>query len=228
MSGSGPSHRVAKTAAVCALLGLSTSVIVAWTLSTWPVLLRRNVTAVRLADWQSHTCQHIRSVGVDTAFIVWQPGMRLNDPALEFGWDERYDAMPRWSEFPPADPTTALTETGESRLVCRAGWPLRCVNGASGGPTTLPDRRWFRGMIRVPHPTRAGELQLPIAPMWLGMIVNSIVFALAWYVLLPPFGPRALRSWRRGRRGLCPGCGYDLQRVEGPRCPECGREGAEG
>jgi len=33
---------------------------------------------------------------------------------------------------------------------------------------------------------------------------------------------RTRRKWDRWRKGLCPGCGYDL-RMQNDRCPECGR-----
>ena len=36
---------------------------------------------------------------------------------------------------------------------------------------------------------------------------------------------RLVRRARRARRGLCPGCGYDLRATEG-RCPECGETAA--
>lgn len=50
-----------------------------------------------------------------------------------------------------------------------------------------------------------------------------------WFLVLAllPLPARAFREtwviWRRGRRGLCLGCGYDIRASTG-RCPECGRE----
>ena len=52
-------------------------------------------------------------------------------------------------------------------------------------------------------------------PYWFPLAVTSV-----------PAGvmvARMIRRFSRRRRGLCPGCGYDL-RAGGDRCPECGEE----
>jgi len=61
---------------------------------------------------------------------------------------------------------------------------------------------------------------LPIVPLWRGFAINSLVFALMLFapLMLVP----ALRSVRRGRRGRCLECGYDLAGLA--KCPECGTE----
>jgi hypothetical protein len=51
-------------------------------------------------------------------------------------------------------------------------------------------------------------------PLWPIALVTAIAPAL-WL-------KRALRDWRRRRRGLCVACGYDMRGLDGRRCPECG------
>jgi hypothetical protein len=62
--------------------------------------------------------------------------------------------------------------------------------------------------------------QLPLAPVWTGLVVNTAVFAALWWVVL--LIPGGLVRIARGRRGACPSCGYDLRGSLDRRCPECG------
>jgi len=67
-----------------------------------------------------------------------------------------------------------------------------------------------------------------------GITVRQLEFGIPWWfpvaLLIAPRLERLERRclaarWirRRRRRGLCPGCGYDL-RASSERCPECGRQ----
>jgi hypothetical protein len=60
---------------------------------------------------------------------------------------------------------------------------------------------------------------------------NTFVLFPLWPILLAVGLPtavmvrkkcKAVRRARRQRRGLCPGCGYDVSHSESTRCPECG------
>jgi|GEM_PF-3319102 len=60
----------------------------------------------------------------------------------------------------------------------------------------------------------------PFSPVFPGVIINTLLFALPWYALF--FGIGAARRWNRCRRGLCPRCAYDLAGNTTGVCPECG------
>ncbi len=70
----------------------------------------------------------------------------------------------------------------------------------------------------LPIPIVGGAVTVPWRPIWFGLIVNSLVYALGLClaVRLVKHLPRVART----RRGLCLRCGYDLAGLE--RCPECG------
>jgi hypothetical protein len=64
---------------------------------------------------------------------------------------------------------------------------------------------------------------LPLWAFWPGLIADSAIFALLWWLAL--FAPGAFRRTLRRRRGQCSACGYDLRgNPPSAPCPECGRE----
>ncbi len=81
----------------------------------------------------------------------------------------------------------------------------------------------FLDGMPLPSVLQHGDLKntlLPVAPIWLGFLANTLLYAaLAWCML---FAPGEARRWRRRKRGACQKCGYDLKRIAGV-CPECGR-----
>lgn len=62
---------------------------------------------------------------------------------------------------------------------------------------------------------------LPLLPIWPGLILNTLIYAAALWLLT--LGPIRLRRALRARKGHCPQCGYDLNNLEAQRCPECGK-----
>jgi hypothetical protein len=107
----------------------------------------------------------------------------------------------------------------------RYGLPFRAVEGGSfvlvGGDQHMSEftvaslelsdalrRRWFTADICF----------LPAQPVWHGMILNTLVYALLlWLLFLAPFTAR--RMIRR-RRGLCETCAYPVG--VSSVCTECG------
>lgn len=96
------------------------------------------------------------------------------------------------------------------------GWPIPFASisearVASGMPPKFStwDDAWLIGRLRVPN-----GVELP------GFTINTLFYAA---VLMGLFAvPFALRRRRRIRRGLCPGCAYDLRGSASQTCPECG------
>jgi len=105
--------------------------------------------------------------------------------------------------------------------VVRAGWPLRCLEGAT---KSVGQNREHDGVMEPPSildnmgvkPRRL----LPLYPRWTGMTVNAILYCAVFWLAIP--GPRALRRFMRRRRAQCEQCGYNLGHHEHDSCPECG------
>lgn len=114
----------------------------------------------------------------------------------------------------------------------RRGWPLLALKWQAVAPRyeiplmSADERVYaFRWAIDIPEPQSAtsgfADLRaLPIMPVWVGLIGNTLFFAGAWWVVL--LAPRSLRARLRRRRGRCPACAYDLCRDLAGGCPECG------
>lgn len=129
--------------------------------------------------------------------------------------------------------TTVASSPGRSEAT--AGWPLHaltCFNSSavnidSGGMTIgiANSGGTIIGGIELPPFTTGGSgprwRALPYQPIWSGLIVDTMAFALLWWVafLAAIYGRRAIRR----KRGLCAICGYDLRGAAHERCPECGQ-----
>lgn len=110
-----------------------------------------------------------------------------------------------------------------------AGWPFKCLKGHSwlgmnkGTPTGTvfwsgnDGRGWFEvpalGYFKI-LPSR----RLPIMPVWSGLVLNSLLFAVPFWVLIRL--PSQMRRRLRRIRGRCPGCGYPVGTSD--VCTECG------
>lgn len=115
--------------------------------------------------------------------------------------------------------------------ITQAGWPLLAFEGFrfrrhQTMPLT-PPTVWVSWAIESsanPITGVTGGIQrrlLPLRPMTLGFIVNSLLYGIALWLLVA--GPLAFIRWRRRRRiGHCATCGYDLRGATHERCPECG------
>ena len=118
-------------------------------------------------------------------------------------------------------------------LVC--GWPLRSVwceyrfdkqssttrDGAivhqATGALNLPGWPWNQAAWRVSSGTYICKA-LPLLPLWPGLVVNAVVYALALGTTHRGFD--YARRLARRRKGACIQCGYPMGGTM--RCPECG------
>lgn len=120
--------------------------------------------------------------------------------------------LPQWFVVPPAG-------FGESRTVLAAGFPLLCMTlEMDDGSSRMPR---YRGVLRLPMIRETPVVMVPLRPMYVRLLVNSLFYATALHFVL--CGIRALRRQRRIRRGNCPFCNYDMRAIGSSPCPECGR-----
>lgn len=65
---------------------------------------------------------------------------------------------------------------------------------------------------------------LPYLPIWRGIILNTILYAAVWYLVISGIGlvNQRLRRLIRMKPWLCTKCRYDLRGISSSKCPECG------
>lgn len=192
-------------AIVAALLGVVSTVAVAWgcawwvdvqTGRTWKETLKENQTS----DTSTYI-QHTQTWGTKRSssqvrrfpFPLIDSAANTTTVSDSFGWPAL--AM-KCSVTISFDLTTRKQTTSDDKSVLR-------LNALLGSVEDSP---------KLPLGIRAG-----------GFAIDSVSFALAWYLL---FGiaaiPICLRQFRRRGRGQCIWCGYDLRGSRHNRCTECG------
>ena len=111
----------------------------------------------------------------------------------------------RWPSWGPR-----LGAERESFRGTAYGWPFVCLWAEY-------DSMWGPANMSALS-TPIGEM--PYRPILVPLALNSTLFAAAW--ALPLFALRTLLRTRRRRHGVCITCGYTLQGLTTPVCPECG------
>jgi ankyrin repeat protein len=115
-----------------------------------------------------------------------------------------------------------------------AGWPMRCLLRIERVRPGLPDHEWntetlgtLNGRFPWIKKTRSNMLQrrLPIRPIALGLAINSILCAGAWFlIILAWLKASRFRAARRFKRRRCTRCGHVVAGAVSPCCTECGAE----
>lgn len=141
----------------------------------------------------------------------------------------------------------AQTVNRATRVIDARGWPLVSLSSemelspatatspppastllVSGGTLTISGASapfGSGGTIAITTPAAPGvRTPLPWRPIWVGVIGDTVLFAVAWGViwLLLTVPRRFVRDLARVRRGACVQCGYDLGYDFIRGCPECG------
>ena len=111
----------------------------------------------------------------------------------------------------------------------RVGFPLRSLRRVEvvNEPAVPADDALHLSLVQAGLPLPAWliidptkDRRLPLLPLWPGLVGNTLFYALLW--LLGFAHLRLVICNRRFRRGLCPACRYDLGFNNAPGCPECG------
>jgi hypothetical protein len=149
-----------------------------------------------------------------------QPGVHWDiwDPAEEF----RVAKPEAWERL--ARPPVVASVT-----VVEVGWPVYCARRVTAHPTDPPVAP---GFFRL-HPTYGApgalRTQWPsFRPLWLGLVVNLVVFSGTTMCLSMGLRKMALfwkeqTAMRRLAAGVCAACGYSRSGLSPTtRCPECG------
>lgn len=138
-----------------------------------------------------------------------------------------YRDFPTWCQ--PSDLPLATSwppRNGEFNGLIRyaTGWPMLALHCDVANARPVAPFYKALGAITVPYGGSGygdNMLPLPIRPIWIGALANTLAYAAVWLPLLS--APSWLLRTARRRRGLCPRCSYDLRSTpHNSPCPECG------
>lgn len=201
------------------LLGLVVNVAVAWGCASFvhlyehPLLRKSSgpgLTSEAGACWRLRKTEYFGyTLLVGRAILE---GDRMNSHFMDYN-PENVPHVPAWSQF--AVPPSMRMWMGE----ISSGWPFHTLSWFS---TVTPSTTTYIHRHVWSFGEYPDENYLPLAPIWSGLLLNTLFYAAILWLLIP--GPFVLRRLIRIKRGLCETCAYDLRGAEHDACPECGRK----
>lgn len=178
-------------------------------------------------------CDVYRTGGAERAVYTTGPAFLY----LEHQWSRWVTSenlpIPAWSpitQFPEND-TIVVDARGWPCLAFRSRYTINNPQGM-GDITDVHAGAVIKVLPSAFSVDNRFATVLPLQPIWSGLLLNTLIFGVAWFALLSI--PGAIRHVVRMRLGRCPSCGYDLRgHAPGPHspserawaargCPECG------
>jgi hypothetical protein len=164
----------------------------------------------------------------------WEQGTIIKNYREMLAVTQRIDD--RVASFPPAYLASRMASTQADTFFIyaqRFGWPIPMLESVGGFEATFSESGFqttdveeshikIDGLQRSAFPGMPPQsLSLPIGVLVPATLANTVFYAVSWFAVFT--GLELLRSLRRRMAGQCVRCGYDLRRVVGSTCPECGR-----
>jgi len=136
-------------------------------------------------------------------------------------WEQAIAATRPWHDSIPSPPDLDVDGIRSHGLA--AGWPLLALWAQEawfmrvGNSMTevSPSRAPF---LTIQPPFTDRRIPFPRSPIWIGFIVDALIYACALRAMFMAFTWWRVR--RRSKRGLCRRCGHPLDVAT--TCPECG------
>lgn len=225
---------------ICLLLGMVVNIAAAWVFALYAPLHsnEEKFNEGHFTGWDDrHVDWYLRNYPFEELVVPVKPPPRpsLADQGLPAGTRVTYapsDSMSGWgcAEFdylrisayhPPS--------AGVTRV--RSGLPFRSMTAASwwkvSSDSSSSEERMIGGM--VVEVRREADLWnqvtflmgpriLPFQPIWPGFLLNTVIYAVPFWLLATL--PFQWRARRRRRRGWCVACAYPMG--SSPVCTECG------